>query len=288
MPAQWIDGKSIAQKIRTGIAADVIALKKDQGIVPGLAVVLVGNNEASKVYVRNKEAACRQAGFHAEQHDLPESTTEAELLRLIRKLNRDSKIHGILVQLPLPKQINEPGILEEIDPKKDADGFHPLNMGYLLMGKPTVIPCTPLGIIKLLEAIGYTLEGKEAIVVGRSNIVGKPTALLLMQQNATVTIAHSRTKYLSDKIGSADVVIAALGKPNLIKGEWIKKGAVVIDVGINRNKEGKLTGDVEFEKAAERAAHITPVPGGVGPMTIAMLLWNTLQAAKNISGAVIL
>lgn len=280
MPAQWIDGKSIAQKIRAGIAADVIALKKDKGIVPGLAVVLVGNNEASKVYVRNKEAACRQAGFHAEQHDLPESTTEVELLRLIRKLNRDSKIHGILVQLPLPKQINEQGILEEIDPKKDADGFHPLNMGTLLMGKPTVVPCTPLGIIRMLESIKVPLEGKDALVVGRSNIVGKPAAILLMQRHATVTIAHSRTRNLSEKVGNADIVIAAIGKPQFIKGSWIKKGAVVIDVGMNRSADGKLTGDVEFEEAAERAAYITPVPGGVGPMTIAMLLWNTLQAAK--------
>jgi len=280
MPAQLIDGKKLAEKLQAEIASEVAALQKAKGFSPGLAVVLVGDNEASKVYVRNKEAACKKAGMYAEQINLPASTSQAELLSLIERLNQSFKIHGILVQLPLPKQIDSQKILEAIDPKKDADGFHPVNMGNLLIGKPAVIPCTPLGVMKMIESIGYALDGKDAIVVGRSNIVGKPVALLLMQRNATVTIAHSKTRDLPEKVRRADIVIAAIGQPNFIKGDWIKEGAIVIDVGMNRLPTGKLCGDVEFGEASKRAAFITPVPGGVGPMTITMLLWNTLRAAK--------
>jgi methylenetetrahydrofolate dehydrogenase (NADP+)/methenyltetrahydrofolate cyclohydrolase len=277
-----IDGKKLAESLQSDIAKEAARLKTEKGIVPGLAVVLVGDNEASKVYVRNKEAACKKAGMFAEQHTLPASTSEADLLKLIDQLNRNPKINGILVQLPLPKQIKEEKVLEAILPEKDVDGFHPLNMGHLLIGRPTVIPCTPFGVIKLLESISYSLEGKEAVVIGRSNIVGKPVALLLTQRNATVTLCHSKTKDLPTVVGRADIVVAAIGKAHFVQGSWIKKGAVVIDVGMNR-LDGKLTGDVEFEEAAKRAAYITPVPGGVGPMTITMLLWNTLQAAKRVS-----
>ena len=279
MPAQLIDGKKIAQKIGGEVACETAGLKA-KGIVPGLAVVLVGDNEASRIYVRNKEAACQKAGMYAEQHTLPATTTEATLLKLIDQLNHNPKIHGILVQLPLPKEINERKILEAILPEKDVDGFHPLNMGNLLSGHAVVIPCTPLGIIRMLEAIDCKIEGKNAVVVGRSNIVGKPAALLLMQRNATVTVCHSKTQNLAEVVGRADIVVAAIGKAEMIRGAWIKPGAVVIDVGMNRLPNGKLCGDVEFEAARQRAAWITPVPGGVGPMTITMLLWNTLQAAK--------
>ncbi len=280
MPAQLIDGKKLAESLQVEIARGVADLQKAHGFVPGLAVVLVGDNEASKVYVRNKEAACKKAGMHAEQINLPAATSQGELLKIVDRLNRDPKIHGILVQLPLPKQIDSKKILEAIAPEKDADGFHPVNMGNLLIGRPGVVPCTPLGCMKMLESIGENLEGKDAIVVGRSNIVGKPMAVLLTQKNATVTVAHSKTRDLPHKVLRADVVVAAIGRANYIRGEWIKEGAVVIDVGMNRGADGKLCGDVEFAKAKERAAWITPVPGGVGPMTITMLLWNTLEAAK--------
>jgi methylenetetrahydrofolate dehydrogenase (NADP+)/methenyltetrahydrofolate cyclohydrolase len=283
VPAQIIDGKKISEAIQAEIAKEVERLKKERGITPGLAAILVGENEASKIYVRNKETACKKAGMFAEQHNLPAGVTEEELLHLIYTLNHDPHIHSILVQLPLPKQIEEQKILEALLPEKDVDGFHPINMGNLLIGRPTVAPCTPLGIIKILEAIDCKIEGKDAVVLGRSNIVGKPTALLLMQRHATVTVCHTRTQNLADKIGRADILVAAIGRAQAVKGDWIKKGAVVIDVGINRQPNGKLTGDVEFETAKERAAFITPVPGGVGPMTIAMLLWNTLQAAKRSS-----
>lgn len=279
MSARLIDGKKLANAIQQDIAREVEHLKK-AGVTPGLAVILVGNNEASKVYVRNKEAACKKAGMFAEQHNLPADTSEETLLQLIETLNHNPKIHGILVQLPLPPQIKEQKVFEALLPEKDADGFHPVNMGNLLIGRNTVIPCTPFGILKMLESIPYPLEGKEAVVVGRSNIVGKPIAILLLQRHATVTICHTRTKDMAKKISDADIVIAAVGRPHLIKGEWIKPGAVVIDVGMNRLPDGKLTGDVAFEEAKKRASHITPVPGGVGPMTITMLLWNTLQAAK--------
>lgn len=280
MSATLIDGKKLSQDYQNQIAKEVLELRKNKAIVPGLAVVLVGNDEASKVYVRNKEAACQKVGFHTEQHSLSEKISEKELLQLIDKLNKNPKIHGILVQLPLPSHIDSQKVIEEILPEKDADGFHPMNMGNLLIGKPGIIPCTPLGVMKILESISYSLEGKEVVVVGRSNIVGKPVALLLMQKNATVTICHSRTKNLEEKIRAADVVVAAIGRAHFIQGDWIKSGAVVMDVGMNRLPNGKLAGDVDFERAKEKAAFITPVPGGVGPMTIAMLLWNTLQIAK--------
>lgn len=282
--AQIIDGKAIAAKIRGEIAAEVKQLQA-RGVTPGLAVVLVGNDPASEVYVRMKEKACQELGIFSLKHTLPGETSEAELLALIDRLNSDPTIHGILVQLPLPKQINTDKVLEAISPAKDADGFHPYNVGRLVVGKPTFQPCTPYGVMMLLKEAGVDLAGKEVVVVGRSNIVGKPVALMCLQQNATVTICHSRTTDLAAKVRSADVVIAAVGRAEMIKGDWIKPGAVVIDVGTNRVGDRKLVGDVEFASASERAAAITPVPGGVGPMTITMLLFNTVEAAKKtVSG----
>ncbi len=274
-----IDGKAIAERIRQTIAADVGALNA-QGTTPGLAVVLVGEDPASRVYVSMKEKACAQAGIFSDEHKLPESTSEAELLQLIGQLNEDSRIDGILVQLPLPKQIDESKVLEAISPKKDVDGFHPYNVGRLATGNPLFRPCTPYGVMKMLEHSGVDLKGKEVVVVGRSNIVGKPVALMCLAEHATVTICHSRTRDLAEQVGRADVVIAAVGQPEMIKGDWIKPGAVVIDVGVNRVGEKKLVGDVEFAAAKERAGAITPVPGGVGPMTITMLLYNTVESAK--------
>jgi len=278
--ATIIDGKAIAAKIRAGLKASVAELAT-QGIVPGLAVVLVGEDPASKVYVSMKEKACADVGIFSDEHKLSAETSEQELLALIARLNADRKIHGILVQLPLPKQINTEKVLEAISPDKDVDGFHPYNVGRLMVGKPTFQPCTPYGVMVMLKEIGYDLTGKDVVVVGRSNIVGKPVALMCLQQHATVTICHSRTKNLAEVVRGADVVIAAVGVPEMIKGEWIKDGAVVIDVGVNRIGEKKLVGDVEYAPAAERASAITPVPGGVGPMTITMLLFNTVESAKS-------
>jgi methylenetetrahydrofolate dehydrogenase (NADP+) / methenyltetrahydrofolate cyclohydrolase len=277
--ANIIDGKAIAAKLRGSIAAQT-ALLKEKGIVPGLAVVLVGADPASQVYVSMKEKACADVGIFSEEHKLPAGTSEAELLQLIDRLNRDPKIDGILVQLPLPGQIDSDRVLEAISPLKDADGFHPYNVGRLVVGKPLFQPCTPYGIMVLLKESGVELAGKEVVVVGRSNIVGKPVALMCLQQNATVTLCHSKTRDLAAKVALADVLIAAVGVPEIIKGSWIKEGAVVIDVGVNRVGEKKLVGDVEFGPACERASAITPVPGGVGPMTITMLLHNTLESAK--------
>jgi methylenetetrahydrofolate dehydrogenase (NADP+)/methenyltetrahydrofolate cyclohydrolase len=274
-----IDGKSIAGKIRGEIAVEVNRLKS-RGITPGLAVILVGDNSASKVYVSMKEKACRDVGIHSDEYKLPATTSENELLALIGSLNSDINIHGILVQLPLPKHINESKVVEAISPEKDVDGFHPYNVGRLITGKPIFQPCTPYGIMVMLNKSGIDLAGKEVVVVGRSNIVGKPVAFMCLQQNATVTLCHSKTRNLPDKVKMADVLIAAVGKPEMIKGEWIKEGAVVVDVGVNRIDDKKLVGDVEFSIAAKRASYITPVPGGVGPMTITMLLYNTLQSAK--------
>jgi methylenetetrahydrofolate dehydrogenase (NADP+) / methenyltetrahydrofolate cyclohydrolase len=279
MAAQVIDGKAIAAKVRGRIAGQVEQLKA-QGVTPGLAVVLVGDDPASRVYVGMKKKLCIELGMHSSDHELPADTSEAQLLALIEQLNNDDKIHGILVQLPLPAQIDTDKVLEAISPLKDADGFHPYNVGRLAIGKPTFQPCTPYGVMVMLEEIGYDLTGKEVVVVGRSNIVGKPVALMCLAKHATVTVCHSRTKDLSDVVRRADVVIAAVGKAEMVKGDWIKPGAVVIDVGINRVGEKKLVGDVEYAAAAERAAAITPVPGGVGPMTIAMLLQNTLESAQ--------
>ena len=274
-----INGKAIAAEIREEIAADVVELEK-QGVTPGLAVVLVGDDPASRVYVTMKEKACEKAGIFSDEHKLPAETTEAQLLALIEDLNNDPRIDGILVQLPLPDHIDESKVLESISPTKDADGFHPYNVGRLVTGNPLYQPCTPYGVMKMLEHTGVDLTGKEVVVVGRSNIVGKPVALMCLAQHATVTLCHSRTKDLPGKVAMADVVIAAVGRPEMIKGAWIKEGAVVIDVGVNRVGEKKLVGDVEFEAAKERASAITPVPGGVGPMTITMLLYNTVEGAK--------
>jgi len=279
MAAQIIDGKAIAAKVRGRIAGQVEQLKA-QGVTPGLAVVLVGEDPASKVYVGMKKKLCIELGMHSSDHELPADTSEAQLLALIDQLNNDDKIHGILVQLPLPAQIDTDKVLEAISPLKDADGFHPFNVGRLAIGKPTFQPCTPYGVMVMLEEIGYDLTGKEVVVVGRSNIVGKPVALMCLARHATVTICHSRTNDLAEVVRRADVVIAAVGKAEMVKGDWIKPGAVVIDVGINRVGEKKLVGDVEYAAAAERASAITPVPGGVGPMTIAMLLQNTLESAQ--------
>ncbi|PLX78011.1 MAG: bifunctional methylenetetrahydrofolate dehydrogenase/methenyltetrahydrofolate cyclohydrolase FolD [Desulfuromonas sp.] len=274
-----IDGKAIAAAIREEIAQDVEALKT-KCVTPGLAVVLVGEDPASRVYVTMKEKACTQAGIFSDEHKLPAETSESELLALIDRLNQDQRIDGILVQLPLPDHINENKILEAISPTKDVDGFHPYNVGRLVTGTPLFQPCTPFGVMKMLEHTGVDLTGKEVVVVGRSNIVGKPVALMCLAQHATVTICHSRTRNLAEQVGRADVVIAAVGRPEMIKGEWIKEGAVVIDVGVNRVGEKKLVGDVEYQAALQRASAITPVPGGVGPMTISMLLYNTLLSAK--------
>lgn len=278
--AEIIDGKEVSQHIRKEVSEEVRKLKEETGIVPGLAAVLVGNNPASEIYVRNKRKACGEAGIYSEEYKLPEEITESDLLSLIKKLNEDEKIHGILVQLPLPKHINEAKILRAVSPSKDIDGFHPENVGYLVEGNPRFIPCTPHGIIKLLDYYKIEIRGKEAVVVGRSNIVGKPVSLLLLHRHATVTICHSRTKPLEDFTRRADILVAAMGRANFVTGDMVKQGVVVIDVGINRNPDGKLTGDVDFEKVKEKASYITPVPGGVGPMTIAMLLWNTWSSAR--------
>ncbi len=266
--------------IRDEVARDVLTLEK-QGVTPGLAVVLVGQNPASQVYVRNKRTACRKAGVESFSHDLPEDVSEDKLLRLIDDLNGDEKVHGILVQLPLPDHIDSSKVIDAIRPAKDVDGFHPENVGLLTLGQPCLRPCTPSGIIHLIESTGIEISGKRACVLGRSNIVGKPVAMMLMEHNATVTVCHSRTQAIDEEIGRSDIVVAAVGRPGFVKGAWIREGAVVIDVGINRLEDGSLAGDVEYEEAREHAAFITPVPGGVGPMTIAMLLKNTVTAAKN-------
>lgn len=279
MAARIIDGKAIAASVRARIAGQVEELK-DKGITPGLAVVLVGEDPASKVYVGMKKKMCLELGMYSADYELPADTSEAGLLELIATLNADDRIHGILVQLPLPDHIDTDKVLEAISPDKDADGFHPYNVGRLAIGKPTFQPCTPYGVMVMLDEIGYDLKGKEVVVVGRSNIVGKPVALMCLSRHATVTICHSRTKDLPDVVRRADVVIAAVGKAEMVKGDWIKPGAVVIDVGINRVGEKKLVGDVAYAEAAEKASAITPVPGGVGPMTIAMLLQNTLESAQ--------
>ncbi len=273
-----IKGKALAKKVRKELKQEAVGLL-EQGVTPCLAVVLVGEDPASAIYVRNKARACRKVGIEARDHKLPETTSQGDLLALVAKLNEDASVHGILVQLPLPKGLDEQAILETIDPKKDVDGFHPVSLGHLLAGDPHFVPCTPLGIMRMLRETGTELKGAEAVVVGRSNIVGKPMAHLLLAEHCTVTICHSRTRDLGEVVRRADIVVAAVGVPRLIKGDWIKEGATVIDVGINR-VDDKLVGDVAFDEAAPRAAAITPVPGGVGPMTIAMLLANTVKAAR--------
>jgi len=279
--AAIIDGKAVAKEVQKQIKEEVEGLERRWGLAPGLAVVVVGDDPASHIYVRNKEKACREVGIKSFEYLLPATISEKELLALVHQLNKDNDVHGILVQLPLPPHIRAEKVLEAISPRKDIDGFHPMSQGMLLLGGDGFRPCTPLGIMKLLAAAGCDPKGKTAVVVGRSNIVGKPVALMLLEKHATVTICHSRTASLRDEVGRADILVVAIGKAGLVRGDWIKPGAVVIDVGVNRLASGKLTGDVEFDSAKERASAITPVPGGVGPMTICMLLYNTLKAAKN-------
>ncbi|MGH7844111.1 MAG: bifunctional methylenetetrahydrofolate dehydrogenase/methenyltetrahydrofolate cyclohydrolase FolD [Candidatus Binatia bacterium] len=275
-----IDGKAVAKEVQKEVKEEVEGLKRRWGIVPGLGVVLVGDDPASHLYVRNKEKACKEVGIRSQEHLLPAAVSERELLAIIHGLNRDKDIHGILIQLPLPAHIRSEKILESVLPQKDIDGFHPVNQGRLLLGGEGFRPCTPLGIMRLLDAVGYNPKAKNAVVVGRSNIVGKPVALMLLARHATVTLCHSRTVNLKEEVGRADILVVAVGKAGLVRGDWIKPGAVVIDVGVNRQATGKLVGDVDFESAKDRASWITPVPGGVGPMTICMLLYNTLRAAK--------
>ena len=273
-----IDGKQLAQKRREEVKQAVEGLKT-QGITPGLAVILVGEDPASQVYVRNKEKACQEVGFYSEVHRLPEQTSQEELLQLIDRLNNDEKIHGLLVQLPVPEHIDEKAVIHAISPKKDVDGFLPENLGSLLIGEPAFEPCTPKGCIDLIKETGIDITGKKAVVVGRSNIVGKPVAMMLLRENATVTMCHSRTKNLKEELLAADIVVAAIGKANFITGDMIKDGAVVIDVGINRLEDGKMAGDVDRASLEGRDCWLTPVPGGVGPMTITMLMKNTLESA---------
>jgi methylenetetrahydrofolate dehydrogenase (NADP+)/methenyltetrahydrofolate cyclohydrolase len=282
--SELIDGKKVSEDTRAEIAKGIEELKSSSGITPGLAAVLVGDDPASEIYVRNKRKACEKVGIYSEEHKLPAETTEEELLELVNKLNNDDKIHGILVQLPLPDHINETNILRNVSPLKDVDGFHPENVGRLVEGNPRFISCTPYGIIKMLDYYNIEIKGAEAVVVGRSNIVGKPVGILLLHRHATVTTCHSRTKNLGEVTRRADILVAAIGRANFITADMVKDGAVVIDVGINRNEEGKLTGDVDFANLSDKVSYITPVPGGVGPMTITMLLWNTLKSAKLAAG----
>ena len=276
-----IDGKAVAKDVQRHIKEEVEGLERRWGMAPGLGVVLVGDDPGSHIYVRNKEKACKEVGIKSFEHLLPATISEKELLAVVQQLNKDKNVNGILVQLPLPAHIRSEKILEAISPYKDVDGFHPVSQGMLLLGGEGFRPCTPMGIMRLLESVGCDPKGKNAVVVGRSNIVGKPVALMLLEKHATVTICHSRTASLRDEVGRADILVVAIGKAGLVRGDWIKRGAVVIDVGINRLPSGKLCGDVDFETAKERASAITPVPGGVGPMTICMLLYNTLKAAKD-------
>jgi methylenetetrahydrofolate dehydrogenase (NADP+)/methenyltetrahydrofolate cyclohydrolase len=293
MTAQIIDGKQVAADMRAELKEDVAKLK-EQGIVPGLGVILVGEDPASNSYVTAKERTCEDLGIYSDDNRLPEETTQQELLALVEKMNNDPKINGILVQLPLPKHLNEAEVLLAIDPAKDVDGFHPMNVGKMMVGEKAFLPCTPHGIIQLLIRSGVTIEGANVVIVGRSNIVGKPLANMLIQKNATgnatVTVCHTRTKDLADKTKQADIVIAAAGRPNMVTADMVKEGVVVIDVGVNRvedatKKRGyRLVGDVDFEAVKEKASLITPVPGGVGPMTITMLMYNTVESAKRAAG----
>jgi len=279
--AKILDGRAIALKVRAEVTAEVAALREeDGGPQPGLAVVLVGDDPASQIYVRNKTRACQEAGIATFDHRLPATTTEVELLALIEKLNRDPAVHGVLVQLPLPAGLDANRILATLDPNKDVDGLLAVNVGQLWLGRSRFVPCTPLGVMRLIAEAGTPIQGAHAVVIGRSNLVGKPVAGLLLAADATVTLCHSRTRDLPSIVAQGDIVVAAIGRPEAIRGEWIKPGATVIDVGINRLPTGKLVGDVEFQSAKLRAAAITPVPGGVGPLTIAMLLHNTLLAAR--------
>jgi methylenetetrahydrofolate dehydrogenase (NADP+)/methenyltetrahydrofolate cyclohydrolase len=280
MTAQLIDGKAVAAERIQKVRGEVEARLREGKRAPALAVILVGDDPASAVYVRNKKLSCEKAGIQSLSYELPASTTQDELLALIDKLNADNGVDGILVQLPLPKQIDPQSVIERIDPKKDVDGFHPYNIGRLVIKMPLFRPCTPKGVMTLLEHYNIDVKGKKVVIVGASNIVGRPQALEMLLARATVTVCHSATQNLAEEVGAADIVVVGVGIPNFIKGEWIKPGAVVVDVGINRLEDGRLCGDVEFAVAKERASYITPVPGGVGPMTIATLLENTLESVK--------
>lgn len=279
MEAKIISGRDIASEIRLGLKNDVEKLK-EIGVQPGLAVVIAGDDPASRIYVNNKKKACDEIGIRSFEYALPAETSEEEIIELVKTLNCDKNVHGILVQLPLPPHINEEKVLLEIDPDKDVDAFHPVNVGKIMIGNYRLLPCTPAGVIELIHRTGVDLKGSECVVVGRSNIVGKPMAMLLLHEHGTVTVCHSRTKDLKTVCRRADVLVVAVGKPKLIKADYIKPGAVVIDVGTNRMENGKLCGDVDFEEAKHVASYITPVPGGVGPMTIAMLMKNTVKAAE--------
>jgi methylenetetrahydrofolate dehydrogenase (NADP+) / methenyltetrahydrofolate cyclohydrolase len=274
-----IDGKKIARDILDEVRAEALRLKESAGIIPGLAVLLVGDDPASRIYIKHKENACKAAAFFSREFKLSQDTSERELLDIIHGLNRDEKIHGILVQLPLPRHINPTTIIEAIDPRKDVDGFHPYNLGRLFTGNPYHMACTPKGILELMDRSSIAIEGKRAVIVGRSTIVGKPVALMLLNRHATVTVCHTKTRQLSHVTSQAEILIAAAGRPEMIRGDMVGDSAVIIDVGINRMDDGRLVGDVAFSEVLEKASYITPVPGGVGPMTIAMLLVNTLKAA---------
>lgn len=280
---QIIDGKAVSQSVKDSIKAEVAQLKQ-KGIEIGLAVVIVGDDPASKVYVRNKKLACEYVGFNSYEYALPAETTEQELLELVRGLNNDDKVDGILVQLPVPKHINDKVIIDNIRPDKDVDAFHPVNVGKIMIGDYSFLPCTPAGVMELIASTGTEISGRECVVIGRSNIVGKPQAMLLLHKNGTVTVCHSKTRNLADVTSRADILVAAVGRAKMITKEYIKEGAVVIDVGMNRDENGKLCGDVDFDDCKDKASFITPVPGGVGPMTIAMLMKNTLTAGKEHHG----
>ncbi len=278
--AQIIDGKRISAEIRAEIAEQTSAFKAERGYAPGLAVIIVGEDPASQVYVRNKKRACEEVGFYSESYELPANTSQNELLALIDRLNADENIHGILCQLPLPKSLDETSVLLRIKPEKDVDAFHPYNVGKIMIGDYNFLPCTPAGVMALIQRSGIEVAGKNCVVIGRSNIVGKPMAMLLMHANGTVTVCHSKTKNLQEICDQADILVAGIGKANFVTADMVKNGAVVIDVGINRLDNGKLCGDVNFSEVEPKASYITPVPGGVGPMTITMLMQNTLTAAR--------
>ena len=278
--AQIIDGKRISAQIRAEIAEQTAAFKSERGYAPGLAVIIVGEDPASQVYVRNKKRACEEVGFYSESYELPADTSQEELLSLIDKLNCDDNIHGILCQLPLPRHLDQTAVLLRIKPEKDVDAFHPYNVGKIMIGDYNLLPCTPAGVMALIERSGVEIAGKNCVVIGRSNIVGKPMAMLLLHANGTVTVCHSKTKNLKEICLCADILVAGIGKANFVTADMVKEGAVVIDVGINRLESGKLCGDVNFSEVEPKASYITPVPGGVGPMTITMLMQNTLTAAK--------
>lgn len=275
-----IDGKMISAQVRSEIAEETAKLKEEKGITPGLAVILVGDDPASAIYVRGKKKACAEVGFYSEEYILPSTTTQEELNALVDKLNKDNAIHGILCQLPLPAHLNADEVINNILPEKDVDAFHPQNVGKIMLGEPKYLPCTPAGAMELLKRYNIDVKGKNCVVIGRSNIVGKPMAMLLLQANGTVTICHSKTQNLPEITKQADIIVVAIGKAKFLTADMVKEGAVIVDVGINRNEEGKVVGDVDFENVAPKCSFITPVPGGVGPMTITMLLQNTLTSAK--------